>query len=128
MLQISLETLHTLANLSASFLLLVAFLILVAVIVLLYLLWRGIRIARTQVAILAPQVLDYTLEAQAGTHGAADDLISPQIQAISLWVGLRAGAHTLLTGAPRPRKRPEQLVTAPRDRATVAGSAMRERS
>jgi hypothetical protein len=103
MLQISLETLHTLANLSASFLLLVAFLILTAVIVVLYLLWRGIRMARAQVAILAPQVLSYTLEAQTGTHGAAEELVSPQIRAISLWVGLQAGAQTLLTGMPRRR-------------------------
>lgn len=101
--QTNLETLSTLANLSASFLLLVAFLLLVVAIVALYMIWRGIRMARDQVAILAPQVLAYTLQAQEGTYGASEEMLTPQIHAISLWAGVKAGVYTLITGATRPR-------------------------
>ena len=101
--QTNLETLSTLANLSASFLLLISFLLHVVAIVALYMIWRGIRMARDQVAILAPQVLAYTLQAQEVTYGTSDEMLTPQIHAISLWAGVRAGVYTLITGATRPR-------------------------
>ena len=52
----------------------------------------------------------YTLQAQDVTHGTSNEMLTPQIHAISLWAGVKAGAYTLITGATRPRTPPNPPV------------------
>jgi len=98
----ALETLHAVADVAGSVLLLLAFLLLVAAIVALYMLWRGLRMARSEVATLAPRVVDYAVRTETGVDEGSATMLEPQIRAISAWAGIRAGVRALVTGAPSP--------------------------
>ncbi|RIL09465.1 hypothetical protein DCC79_10980 [bacterium] len=92
------EAIHAVANVAASFLSFLLFLALVAVIVGLFMLWRGLRLARGHLAAAAPRAVARVLAVQAGTTAVADAVVAPQVRLLSRWAGAKAGARALWRG------------------------------
>lgn len=98
--RITAEQLNALANLAGSFLMVVAFLLLVAGTVLLYMVWRGLKMARAEIHVIAPLLLDRARRTQGSIVARSDAVTTPQIRILSGWAGARAGLRALFTGRP----------------------------
>ena len=92
------ETRTILADLSASFLLLMMFVALCLFTVVLYMVWRGVKIGRAQGPVYMVQVLDYIRAAEVSARDLAETSIEPQVRIVTAWAGVKAGARALIHG------------------------------
>lgn len=92
------ETRAILANLGASFLLLLAFLALCVAIVVLYLVWRGLRMGRQVGPTYMAQVVAYVRTAEYEARDVSESGLRPQIRMVSAWAGAKAAARALVRG------------------------------
>jgi len=92
------ETLRVLANLAASFLLLLAFLSLSVVTVALAMLWRGLKLGRAGVPHFAPRLVEYARRVEAETRHATAVVLEPQVRLLSQWAGVKAGMRAFVSG------------------------------
>jgi|GEM_PF-5514013 hypothetical protein len=92
------ETRTILADLGASFLLLLVFVALCLATVVLYLVWRGVKMGRVQGPVYMVQVLDYIRAAEDSARDLSETSIEPQVRIVTTWAGLKAGARALIHG------------------------------
>ena len=90
------DTRILLASCAGSFLLLLAFLFLSVLTVALYMLWRGLRMARAQLPVHMAHGVSYALRAERSTQSTAGSVIEPQIRVASALAGIRAGTRALI--------------------------------
>lgn len=100
------ETRAILAHLSEGFLIALAFLALSASTVVLYMLWRGLIIARREGPPYVWRVLDYVTAAESQARVTAHTSLDPQIRLVSGWAGVKAATRVLVSG---PAALPEAL-------------------
>lgn len=110
------ETVDILASLAGSFLLLLIFLGLLLACVMVWFLGRGLRLARGRTQEIASWIVDRLDRSQLVVDRSARRVVEPQIQALSVWTGLRAGWRTLRQGA-------AESLAGPADRMSDEGDA-----
>ncbi len=67
---------------------------------LLWLLGRGLSIARVHADRIALWLTDRAQRGEALTRASVREMAEPQIRALSTWAGLRAGLRSLMSGLP----------------------------
>jgi len=98
------ETMHMLADLSASFLLSLAFLASAAATVVLFTVWLGLRRARRSLPGVIGELEQRATMVAHATNTRTDAIVRRQIAAASAVAGLRAGTGHLLSGTGRLRR------------------------
>jgi len=94
------ETRAVLANCAGSFLLLLAFLLLILTSAVLLLILRGLWLARRAGPEQVARVQLLADRARVQTSATAASVVGPQIRLASSWVGIKAGARSLLNSTP----------------------------
>jgi hypothetical protein len=92
------ETRQILAHFAEGFLILLVFLVLCAATVVLYMLWRGLLVARREGPAYVWRVLEYVGAAEAQARNTAHTSLDPQIRIVSGWAGAKAAARALIGG------------------------------
>jgi hypothetical protein len=95
------ETRLMLASCAGSALLLLLFVLLVMASAALFLVWRGLRVARQAAPEQLARIEAGAARAHLVTHDAAVHAVAPQVRLASGWIGLKAGWRALR--APRDR-------------------------
>lgn len=105
MQQSAIRWVEVLAGLAGSFLLLLVFVVLLALCAVLWLLGKGLRLARARAPQIALWIQDRLQAGEQAMQRSAEDILRPQIEALSTWEGVKAGLKTLVTPSPPGRER-----------------------
>jgi hypothetical protein len=111
----AIQWVEVLAGLAGSFLLLLLFGLLLAACAALWLLGKGLGLARARAPQIAILIQERVVAGEQVMHRSAVDMVRPQIEALSNWEGVKAGVRTLIKPSPPS---PASPASAPPPRST----------